>query len=89
MLLNPSRSPQVCALHVLQTLVHGTGLGSALLWHTTPMVALSLRGLGSPCWAMRNAAIQLFSEYRGERSCGVLTLAGAKCGVSGQGMDGT
>ncbi|OPJ74843.1 hypothetical protein AV530_018356 [Patagioenas fasciata monilis] len=53
--------PQVCALHVLQTLVRGTGLGSALLRHTTPMVALALRGLASPCWAMRNAAIQLFS----------------------------
>ncbi|XP_032864048.2 uncharacterized protein LOC116965349 [Tyto alba] len=53
--------PQVCALHVLQTLVRGTGLGSALLRHATPMVALALRGLGSPCWAMRNAAIQLFS----------------------------
>ncbi|XP_065707970.1 tRNA (32-2'-O)-methyltransferase regulator THADA-like [Patagioenas fasciata] len=53
--------PQVCALHVLQTLVRGTGLGSALLRHATPMVALALRGLASPCWAMRNAAIQLFS----------------------------
>ncbi|XP_059683898.1 thyroid adenoma-associated protein homolog [Gavia stellata] len=53
--------PQVCALHVLQTLVRGTGLGSALLQHVTPMVALALQGLGSPCWAMRNAAIQLFS----------------------------
>ncbi|XP_065502807.1 tRNA (32-2'-O)-methyltransferase regulator THADA-like isoform X2 [Caloenas nicobarica] len=53
--------PQVCALHVLQTLVRGTGLGSALLRHATPMVALALQGLASPCWAMRNAAIQLFS----------------------------
>ncbi|XP_054029210.1 thyroid adenoma-associated protein homolog [Dryobates pubescens] len=53
--------PQVCALHVLQTLVRGAGLGTALLRHTVPMVALALRGLGSPCWAMRNAAIQLFS----------------------------
>ncbi|KAI6076252.1 thyroid adenoma-associated protein-like protein [Aix galericulata] len=53
--------PQVCALHVLQTLVRGAGLGSALLRHATPMVALALQGLGSPCWAMRNAAIQLFS----------------------------
>ncbi|XP_021268661.1 thyroid adenoma-associated protein homolog isoform X2 [Numida meleagris] len=53
--------PQVCALHVLQTLVRGAGLGTALLRHATPMVALALRGLGSPCWAMRNAAIQLFS----------------------------
>ncbi|KAJ7423775.1 thyroid adenoma-associated protein [Willisornis vidua] len=53
--------PQVCALHVLQTLVRGAGLGSAVLCHATPMMALALRGLGSPCWAMRNAAIQLFS----------------------------
>lgn len=53
--------PQVCALHVLQTLVRGAGLGAALLRHATPMVALALRGLSSPCWAMRNAAIQLFS----------------------------
>ncbi|XP_017669552.1 PREDICTED: thyroid adenoma-associated protein homolog [Lepidothrix coronata] len=53
--------PQVCALHVLQTLVRGTGLGGAVLCHATPMMALALRGLGSPCWAMRNAAIQLFS----------------------------
>ncbi|OXB85061.1 UNVERIFIED_CONTAM: hypothetical protein H355_016183 [Colinus virginianus] len=53
--------PQVCALHVLQTLVRGAGLGTAVLRHATPMVALALQGLGSPCWAMRNAAIQLFS----------------------------
>ncbi|XP_053938762.1 thyroid adenoma-associated protein homolog isoform X2 [Cuculus canorus] len=53
--------PQVCAIHVLQTLVRGAGLGATLLRHTTPMVALALRGLSSPCWAMRNAAIQLFS----------------------------
>ncbi|KAM6052187.1 tRNA (32-2'-O)-methyltransferase regulator THADA-like [Chlamydotis macqueenii] len=53
--------PQVCALHVLQTLVRGAGLGGVLLRHAAPMAALALRGLGSPCWAMRNAAIQLFS----------------------------
>ncbi|KAF4790367.1 thyroid adenoma-associated protein [Turdus rufiventris] len=53
--------PQVCALHVLQTLVRGAGLGGAVLCHATPMMALALRGLSSPCWAMRNAAIQLFS----------------------------
>ncbi|XP_051490217.1 thyroid adenoma-associated protein homolog isoform X2 [Apus apus] len=67
--------PQVCALHVLQTLVRGTGLGSALLRHVTPMMALALQGLGSPCWAMRNAAIQLFSALMSrllgqQRSCG-------------------
>ncbi|XP_025947725.1 thyroid adenoma-associated protein homolog [Apteryx rowi] len=53
--------PQVCALHVLQTLVRGAGLGSALLPYAAPMMGLALRGLGSPSWAMRNAAIQLFS----------------------------
>ncbi|XP_049660531.1 thyroid adenoma-associated protein homolog isoform X3 [Accipiter gentilis] len=53
--------PQVCALHVLQTLVRGAGLGGALLRYATPMVDLALQGLGSPCWAMRNAAMQLFS----------------------------
>ncbi|XP_064024513.1 tRNA (32-2'-O)-methyltransferase regulator THADA-like isoform X2 [Pogoniulus pusillus] len=72
--------PQVCALHVLQTLVRGAGLGSALLRHTAPMVALALRGLGSPCWAMRNAAIQLFSALTSrllgqQRSCGEGCLA--------------
>ncbi|KAM8797588.1 tRNA (32-2'-O)-methyltransferase regulator THADA-like [Eudromia elegans] len=53
--------PQVCALHVLQTLVRGAGLGTALLPHAAPMMALALQGLASPSWAMRNAAIQLFS----------------------------
>lgn len=61
--LSPVCSLQVCALHVLQTLVRGAGLGGAVLCQATPMMALALRGLGSPCWAMRNAAIQLFSEY--------------------------
>nr|XP_025046325.1 thyroid adenoma-associated protein homolog [Pelodiscus sinensis] len=53
--------PQVSALHVLQTLVRGSGLGTALLQYVTPMMALLLKALGSPSWAMRNAAIQLFS----------------------------
>ncbi|XP_062446114.1 tRNA (32-2'-O)-methyltransferase regulator THADA-like isoform X1 [Rhea pennata] len=53
--------PQACALHALQALVRGAGLGSALLPHAAPMMALALRGLGSPSWAVRNAAIQLFS----------------------------
>lgn len=83
---------------MLQTLVRGTGLGSALLRHATPMVALALQGLASPCWAMRNAAIQLFSEYRGagarepcrtDAAPRVWSLAGVKCGVSGRGVDGT
>uniref|UniRef100_A0A452I171 Uncharacterized protein n=1 Tax=Gopherus agassizii TaxID=38772 RepID=A0A452I171_9SAUR len=51
----------VSALHVLQTLVRGSGLGTALLQYVTPMMALLLKALGSSSWAMRNAAIQLFS----------------------------
>ncbi|XP_077776975.1 tRNA (32-2'-O)-methyltransferase regulator THADA-like isoform X3 [Podarcis muralis] len=52
--------PQVSALHVLQTLVRGSGLGTALNQYVTPMVVLFLEALRSPSWAMRNAAIQLF-----------------------------
>ncbi|XP_060125391.1 tRNA (32-2'-O)-methyltransferase regulator THADA-like isoform X3 [Zootoca vivipara] len=52
--------PQVSALHVLQTLVRGSGLGTALNQYITPMVVLFLEALRSPSWAMRNAAIQLF-----------------------------
>ncbi|EMP40256.1 Thyroid adenoma-associated protein like protein [Chelonia mydas] len=51
----------VSALHVLQTLVRGSGLGTALLQYVPPMMALLLKALGSSSWAMRNAAIQLFS----------------------------
>ncbi|XP_074777001.1 tRNA (32-2'-O)-methyltransferase regulator THADA-like [Athene noctua] len=74
--------PQVCALHVLQTLVRGTGLGSALLRHVTPMVALALRGLSSPCWAMRNAAIQLFSALT-SRLLGQQRSRGEGCPAEG------
>ncbi|KAM6297769.1 tRNA (32-2'-O)-methyltransferase regulator THADA-like [Aegotheles albertisi] len=74
--------PQVCALHVLQTLVRGTGLGSALLRHATPMMALALQGLGSPCWAMRNAAIQLFSALT-SRLLGQQRSSGEGCPAEG------
>ncbi|XP_068269074.1 tRNA (32-2'-O)-methyltransferase regulator THADA-like isoform X1 [Nyctibius grandis] len=74
--------PQVCAFHVLQTLVRGAGLGGALLRHATPMVALALRGLGSPCWAMRNAAIQLFSALT-SRLLGQQRSRGEGCAVEG------
>ncbi|XP_054700686.1 thyroid adenoma-associated protein homolog isoform X1 [Grus americana] len=74
--------PQVCALHVLQTLVRGTGLGSTLLRHATPMVALALRGLGSPCWAMRNAAVQLFSALT-SRLLGQQRSRGEGCPAEG------
>ncbi|XP_042297557.1 thyroid adenoma-associated protein homolog isoform X2 [Sceloporus undulatus] len=52
--------PQVSAVHVLQTLVRGSGLGTALQKYITSMVMLLLKALNSPSWAMRNAAIQLF-----------------------------
>ncbi|XP_063000126.1 tRNA (32-2'-O)-methyltransferase regulator THADA-like isoform X2 [Elgaria multicarinata webbii] len=52
--------PQVSAIHVLQTLVRGSGLGTALHQHVPSMVTLFLKALSSPSWAMRNAAIQLF-----------------------------
>ncbi|KAM6246968.1 tRNA (32-2'-O)-methyltransferase regulator THADA-like [Porphyrio hochstetteri] len=74
--------PQVCALHVLQTLVRGTGLGSVLLRHVTPMVALALRSLDSPCWAMRNAAIQLFSALM-SRLLGQQRRRGEGCPAEG------
>ncbi|KAM6111838.1 tRNA (32-2'-O)-methyltransferase regulator THADA-like [Pterocles gutturalis] len=74
--------PQVCALHVLQTLVRGAGLGGALLRHATPMAALALRGLGSPCWAMRNAAIQLFSALT-SRLLGQQRGRGEGCSAEG------
>ncbi|KAM6377707.1 LOW QUALITY PROTEIN: tRNA (32-2'-O)-methyltransferase regulator THADA-like [Pluvialis apricaria] len=74
--------PQVCACHVLQTLVRGAGLGGALLRHATPMVALALQGLGSPCWAMRNAAIQLFSALT-SRLLGQQRSRGEGCPAEG------
>ncbi|XP_034026181.1 thyroid adenoma-associated protein homolog [Thalassophryne amazonica] len=53
---------QVCAVHTLQVLMRGSGLGVAVL-HFAPAVAvLSLTLLSSPCWAMRNAALQLYSS---------------------------
>uniref|UniRef100_A0A3Q2QTY6 Si:ch211-225b11.4 n=1 Tax=Fundulus heteroclitus TaxID=8078 RepID=A0A3Q2QTY6_FUNHE len=65
--------PQVCAVHTLQALVRGAGLGAAVL-HFAPAVAmLSLTLLSSPCWAMRNAALQLYSlcsRMLGQRSGG-------------------
>ncbi|MGH0167384.1 UNVERIFIED_CONTAM: hypothetical protein FKN15_052121 [Acipenser sinensis] len=53
---------QVCAVHILQTLVRDSGLGVAMLQFATVMTILSLKALSSPCLAMRNAAIQLFSS---------------------------
>ncbi|XP_035236256.1 LOW QUALITY PROTEIN: thyroid adenoma-associated protein homolog [Anguilla anguilla] len=53
--------PQVCAVHTLQALVRGSGLGVAVLQYASSMTILSLQLLSSPCWAMRNAALQLYS----------------------------
>ncbi|XP_026199632.1 thyroid adenoma-associated protein homolog isoform X2 [Anabas testudineus] len=54
--------PQVCAVHTLQALVRGSGLGLAVLQFAPVVAILSLTLLSSPCWAMRNAALQLYSS---------------------------
>ncbi|XP_043096293.1 thyroid adenoma-associated protein homolog isoform X2 [Puntigrus tetrazona] len=54
--------PQVCAVHTLQALVKGSSLGVAVLQYTPAVAILSLTLLSSPCWAMRNAALQLYSS---------------------------
>uniref|UniRef100_A0A8C8SWJ4 Thyroid adenoma-associated protein homolog n=1 Tax=Pelusios castaneus TaxID=367368 RepID=A0A8C8SWJ4_9SAUR len=74
--------PQVSALHVLQTLVRGSGLGTALLQYVTPMMALLLKALGSSSWAMRNAAIQLFSGLTAR------VLGPTRSGDDGRAQDG-
>uniref|UniRef100_A0A3P8UEC5 Si:ch211-225b11.4 n=1 Tax=Amphiprion percula TaxID=161767 RepID=A0A3P8UEC5_AMPPE len=63
--------PQVCAVHTLQALVRGAGLGGAVLQFAPAVAILSLTLLSSPCWAMRNAALQLYSlcsRMLGQRS---------------------
>ncbi|XP_077600767.1 tRNA (32-2'-O)-methyltransferase regulator THADA-like isoform X1 [Stigmatopora nigra] len=54
--------PQVCAVHTLQALVRGSGLGVAILQFAPTVTILALTLLSSPCWAMRNAALQLYSS---------------------------
>ncbi|KAL7836832.1 hypothetical protein AOLI_G00281160 [Acnodon oligacanthus] len=54
--------PQVCAVHTLQTLVRGSSLGLNILQYAPAITMLSLTLLSSPCWAMRNAALQLYSS---------------------------
>ncbi|XP_061672934.1 tRNA (32-2'-O)-methyltransferase regulator THADA-like isoform X2 [Syngnathoides biaculeatus] len=54
--------PQVCAVHTLQALVRGSGLGVAILRFSPDITILALTMLSSPCWAMRNAALQLYSS---------------------------
>ncbi|KAM4746045.1 tRNA (32-2'-O)-methyltransferase regulator THADA isoform 2-T2 [Anableps anableps] len=67
--------PQVCAVHTLQALVRGAGLGAAVLQFAPAVAILSLTLLRSPCWAMRNAALQLYSSLcsrmLGQRSSSV------------------
>lgn len=53
---------QVCAVHAIQALVRGSGLGTAVLQFAPAVAILSLTLISSPCWAMRNAALQLFSK---------------------------
>ncbi|XP_076007130.1 tRNA (32-2'-O)-methyltransferase regulator THADA-like [Genypterus blacodes] len=54
--------PQVCAVHTLEALVRNSGLGVAVLQFASAVTILSLTLLSSPCWAMRNAALQLYSS---------------------------
>ncbi|XP_063051688.1 tRNA (32-2'-O)-methyltransferase regulator THADA [Engraulis encrasicolus] len=54
--------PQVCAVHTLNTLVRGSSLGVAILKYCPDMAILALTLLSSPCWAVRNAALQLYSS---------------------------
>ncbi|XP_077377667.1 tRNA (32-2'-O)-methyltransferase regulator THADA isoform X2 [Festucalex cinctus] len=54
--------PQVCAVHTLQALLRGSGLGVAILQFAPRVAILALTLLRSPCWAMRNAALQLYSS---------------------------
>ncbi|XP_075072219.1 tRNA (32-2'-O)-methyltransferase regulator THADA-like [Mixophyes fleayi] len=63
--------PQVSAVHALQTMLRSASLRSTLLNHAVPMMSLSLNSLRSPCWAMRNAALQLFTAL----SVGMLGLS--------------
>ncbi|KAM5191247.1 tRNA (32-2'-O)-methyltransferase regulator THADA-like [Mantella aurantiaca] len=53
--------PQVTAVHALQSMLRSASLRSTLLLHAVPMMSLALVNLSSPCWAMRNAALQLFT----------------------------
>ncbi|XP_046872611.1 thyroid adenoma-associated protein homolog isoform X3 [Hypomesus transpacificus] len=66
--------PQVSAVHTLQALVRSSGLGVAVLQFASSVAILSLTLLSSPCWAMRNAALQLYSSLcsrmLGQRSGG-------------------
>ncbi|KAK6306331.1 hypothetical protein J4Q44_G00232560 [Coregonus suidteri] len=51
---------EVCTVHTLQAMVQGSGLGVAVLKFAPAVAILSLTLLCSPCWATRNAALQLY-----------------------------
>ncbi|XP_077317739.1 tRNA (32-2'-O)-methyltransferase regulator THADA-like isoform X2 [Lithobates pipiens] len=53
--------PQVTAVHALQSMLRSASLRSTMLNHAVPMMSVALISLSSPCWAMRNAALQLFT----------------------------
>uniref|UniRef100_A0A3P9L1H1 Si:ch211-225b11.4 n=1 Tax=Oryzias latipes TaxID=8090 RepID=A0A3P9L1H1_ORYLA len=53
--------PQVCAVHTLQALVRAAPLAAAVRQFASSITVLSLTLLSSTCWAMRNAALQLYS----------------------------
>ncbi|XP_063310550.1 tRNA (32-2'-O)-methyltransferase regulator THADA-like [Pelobates fuscus] len=57
--------PQVSAVHALQTMLRSSVLRSNLLTHAVKLMSLALHNLRSPCWSMRNAALQLFSALTG------------------------
>ncbi|XP_031425898.1 thyroid adenoma-associated protein homolog isoform X2 [Clupea harengus] len=54
--------PQVCAVHTLNALVRGSSLGVAIQKYCSEMTTLALTLLNSCCWAVRNAALQLYSS---------------------------
>ncbi|KAF5901036.1 thyroid adenoma-associated protein isoform X1, partial [Clarias magur] len=54
--------PQVCAVHTIQALVKGSSLGLTILQYAPEITMLSLTRLSSTSWAMRNAALQLYSS---------------------------
>ncbi|XP_023821654.1 thyroid adenoma-associated protein homolog [Oryzias latipes] len=54
--------PQVCAVHTLQALVRAAPLAAAVRQFASGITVLSLTLLSSTCWAMRNAALQLYSS---------------------------
>uniref|UniRef100_UPI00358E865F tRNA (32-2'-O)-methyltransferase regulator THADA n=1 Tax=Myxine glutinosa TaxID=7769 RepID=UPI00358E865F len=64
--------PQVHALNILQTLFRDAVLAAALPRWTGRALVLSVRGMASPSWGVRNASIQLFSTL-------AWRLVGQKC----------